>query len=168
MWNKALKSTEHACFDWVSKPSLILDNCSGSWGVGGSLGYSSERVKQHQKHLKQELKGSTHLRLYFKIEENCLHPAIKTKRQNKTKVCTTVIVFFDTTLATRLKSKSKLTFTPAPLPGSHVVSDFSPCRESTSQPIVLPVMLTGHIRSYWKWNRLKFRCCSFVSVVISV
>ena len=27
---------------------------------------------------------------------------------------------------------------------------------------VLPVMLTGHIPPYWKWNKLKFPCCSVV------
>ena len=55
-----------------------------------------------------------------------------------------------------LKSKSKLTFIPAPLPSSHVVSDFSPCGESTGQPFVLPVTLTGHIRSYW--NEIDWNC----------
>ena len=37
----------------------------------------------------------------------------------------------------------------------------------TGQPFVLPVMLTGHIWSFWKWNKLKFPCCSVVSVVAS-
>ena len=40
--------------------------------------------------------------------------------------------------------------------------------ELTGQPFVLPVMLTSHIRSYWRWNKLKFPCCSVVSVVISM
>ena len=40
--------------------------------------------------------------------------------------------------------------------------------ELTGQPFVLPVMLTGHIRSYWKWNKSKFPCCSVVSVVTSM
>ena len=39
--------------------------------------------------------------------------------------------------------------------------------ELTGQPFVLPVMLTGHIWSFWKWNKLKFPCCSVVSVVAS-
>ena len=34
--------------------------------------------------------------------------------------------------------------------------------EFTGQPFVLPVMLTGHIWSFWKWNKLKFPCCSVV------
>ena len=39
-----------------------------------------------------------------------------------------------------------------------------------SEPFIFPVMLTGHIRSglYWKWNKLKFPCCSVVSVIISM
>ena len=37
----------------------------------------------------------------------------------------------------------------------------------TGQPFVLPVMLTGHIWSFWKWNKLKFPCGSVVSVVAS-
>ena len=39
--------------------------------------------------------------------------------------------------------------------------------ELTGQPFVLPVMLTGHIWSFWKWNKVKFPCCSVVSVVAS-
>ena len=35
--------------------------------------------------------------------------------------------------------------------------------ELTGQPFVLPIMLTGHIRSYWKWINLKFSCCSGVT-----
>ena len=38
----------------------------------------------------------------------------------------------------------------------------------TDQLFVLPVMLTGHIPSYWKWNKSKFSCCSVASVVTSV
>ena len=40
--------------------------------------------------------------------------------------------------------------------------------ELTGQPLVLPVMLTSHIWSYWNWNKLKLPCCSVVSVVISM
>ena len=40
--------------------------------------------------------------------------------------------------------------------------------ELTGQPFVLPVMLTSQIRSYWKWNKLNFPCCSVVSVAISM
>ena len=36
--------------------------------------------------------------------------------------------------------------------------------ELTSQPSVLPVMVTCQIWSYWKWNKLRFPCCSVVSV----
>ena len=39
--------------------------------------------------------------------------------------------------------------------------------ELTGQPFVLPVMLTGHIWLVCKWNKLKFPCCSVVSVVAS-
>ena len=40
--------------------------------------------------------------------------------------------------------------------------------ELTGQPFVLPVMLTGRIQSYWRWNKLKFSRCSVDSVVISM
>ena len=39
--------------------------------------------------------------------------------------------------------------------------------ELTGQPFVLPVMLTGHIWLFWKWNKATFPCCSVVSVVAS-
>ena len=35
--------------------------------------------------------------------------------------------------------------------------------ELTAQPFVLPVKLTSHIRSHWKWNTLNFPCSSVVS-----
>ena len=34
--------------------------------------------------------------------------------------------------------------------------------ELTGWPFILPVVLTTHIRSYRKWNKLKFPCCSVV------
>ena len=40
--------------------------------------------------------------------------------------------------------------------------------ELTGQPFVLPVKLTSHIRSHWKWNTSNFPCCSVVSVAISM
>ena len=40
--------------------------------------------------------------------------------------------------------------------------------ELTAQPFVLPVKLTSHIWSHWKWNTSNFRCCSVVSVAISM
>ena len=36
--------------------------------------------------------------------------------------------------------------------------------ELTGQPFVLPVMLTGHIWSYWKWNVNNIWPCLFVGV----
>ena len=39
--------------------------------------------------------------------------------------------------------------------------------ELTRQHFILLVMLTGHIWSYWTWNKLKFPRYSVVSVVIS-
>ena len=40
--------------------------------------------------------------------------------------------------------------------------------ELTAQPFVLPVKLTSHIRSHWKWNTLNFPCSSVVSFAISM
>ena len=36
--------------------------------------------------------------------------------------------------------------------------------ELIGQPFILLVILTCHIQSYWKWNKLKFPCCSVISV----
>ena len=50
------------------------------------------------------------------------------------------------------------------LAGQQTMSKLIAFGELTGQPFVLPIILTCHIRSYWKWNKLKFPCCSVVLV----
>ena len=48
--------------------------------------------------------------------------------------------------------------------GQQTMSKLIAFGELTGQPFVLPVILTCHIQSYWNWNKLKFPCCSVISV----
>ena len=48
--------------------------------------------------------------------------------------------------------------------GQQTMSRLIAFGELTGQPFVLLVILTCHIQSYWNWNKLKFPCCSIISV----
>ena len=47
---------------------------------------------------------------------------------------------------------------------TNIMSKLIAFGELICQPFVLPVILTCHVQSYWKWNKLKFPCCSVISV----
>ena len=134
--------------------------------------------KAHKNYLKPEIWEETHLREIFcgtlifqQSSMSCIdhHVGIN---WSETTLCLHLVKHLRVTLrcAVNITTTSFQHF-PWSLTGLHItatgqqtMSKLIALGELIGQPFVLPVILTCHVQSYWKWNKLKFPCCSVISV----